>query len=163
VTISPLIFEKGYTLPKWKMHIDLATKSITYNRCLSIVTGVQDLTIWRLLWQILHSKAGMILALQKFATYYLLPINSKAHTEPIRNICKQFWSSPISAPDHSRYIIWAKHISAECAAVSNSPYSEMHQKISELPTMDSYSALKLNTKGDTQLVDLYSDLIIMYS
>jgi len=39
----------------------------------------------------------------------------------------------------------------------------MHQKTSEFPTLDSYSARKLKRAGDTKLVDSCSDTIRMYS
>jgi hypothetical protein len=50
-------------------------------------------------------------------------------------------------------------MSAKSADVSNSPQSEMHQKISEFPTLDSYSECKLKNTGDMKLVDSCSDMI----
>jgi len=54
-------------------------------------------------------------------------------------------------------------MSAECAEVSNLLHSEMHQNISECPTLDSYSALNLKRTGDPKFVDLCSDMIRMSS
>jgi len=71
--------------------------------------------------------------------------------------------SHFSAPCHHRYIIWEKCMSAECSEVSNRPYSEMHQKISEFQTLYSYSVHKLKRTGDTKLVDWCLDVIRMYS
>jgi len=119
VTILPLIFLNGYISPKWKRHIDLGTKSITFDRCSSTMTRVPVLTIWRKHCHILHSKADTILTLQKLSTYCLLPINGEVHAEPIFYVCKQFRIRPLSALDHSKYIIWEKHMSGECAEVSN--------------------------------------------
>jgi hypothetical protein len=39
----------------------------------------------------------------------------------------------------------------------------MHQKIWEFPTLDSNSTHKLQRTGDTKLVDLWLDMITMYS
>ena len=39
----------------------------------------------------------------------------------------------------------------------------MHQNISEFPTLDTYSALKLKRTGDKKYVDSCSDMIRMYS
>jgi len=127
------------------------------------MTGVPVLTIWRRHYHILHSKAGMILTRQKFPTYCPLPICGEVHAEPIFCVSKQFGTSPLSALYHSSYIIREKRMSAECAEVSNQPHSEMHQKTSEFPTLDSYSARKLKRTGDTKSVDLCSDTIRMYS
>ena len=96
VTISLLRSLNGYVLPMWKRHIDLGTKSITFDRCLSTMTGVLVLTIWRRHCHILHSKAGTMLTLQKFETYCPLPINGKVHAEPICYLSKQFRTSPRS-------------------------------------------------------------------
>jgi len=49
-------------------------------------------------------------------------------------------------------------MSAECAEVSNSPYSKMHQQILKVPTLDSDSMHKLNRTGDTKLVDWCLDM-----
>jgi len=118
VTISPTIFLNGYLLPMWKRHINLATKSITFNRCLNIMTGVPVLTIWRRHSHILHSKVGKILTLQIYSTYCLLLIDSHVHPEPICYNSKQFRRSTFSAQYHSRHIIWEKWISAVCAVAS---------------------------------------------
>ena len=113
------MFLNGYISPTCKRHIDPATKSIRFDRCLSIMTGVPVLTIWRRHCHIWHSKAGTILTLQKFSTYSLLLINGEVHEEPICYIPKQFSTSPSSAPYHSRHIICETRMSAECAEVSN--------------------------------------------
>jgi len=102
VTISLLIFPNGYISPTWKRHIDLPTKSITSNRCSSIMTGVPVLTIWRWHCHILDSKAGTMLTLERFSTCCLLPINGEVHAEPICYNPEQFRMSPWSAPYHSR-------------------------------------------------------------
>jgi hypothetical protein len=82
-----------------KRHIDLATKSITFDRCLS------KMTILRRHCDILHSKAGTIITLQMFSTYCLLLINGEVHAEPICYVSKQSRTSPLSALYHSSYII----------------------------------------------------------
>jgi len=119
VTVSLLVLRNGCISPKWKRYINQATKSISFDKCLGIMTGVPILTVWWRHCHILHSKAGMMLTLPKFSTYHLLPRNIEEYTEPICYISKQFKTSPLAALYHSRYIIWEKHISAECAEVSN--------------------------------------------
>jgi len=91
------------------------------------MTSVPVLTIWRRHCHILPSKAGTILTLRKFSTYYQLPINGEIRTEPIFYIFTIVRKSHFSALSHNRYIIWEKLISAACAEVLNSPHSEMHQ------------------------------------
>jgi hypothetical protein len=59
------------------------------------------------------------LTLQKFLTYCPLPINCEVHAKPVCYVSIQFRRSPLSALCHSRYIIWGKRMSAECAEVSN--------------------------------------------
>ena len=54
-------------------------------------------------------------------------------------------------------------MSVECAEVSFQPHSEMHQKNSEFPTLDSRSALKLKRTGDLKFVDSCSDTIRIYA
>jgi len=53
------------------------------------------------------------------------------------------------------------HVRGVCRSIKLT--SEMHQKISEFPTLDSYSVLKLKRTGDLKFVDLCSDMIRMYS
>jgi len=149
-------------ISEWR-HIDLATKSITFDRCSSTMTIVPVLTLWRRRCHILHSKAGMIMTLQKFSTNCPLPIHYEVHGEPICHVSKQLRTSPLSTLYYSRYIITEKCMSAECAEVSNWPHSEIHRKISEFPTLDSYTTCKLRRTGDTKLEDSCSDMIRMYS
>jgi len=140
-----------------------SNKSTTSDRCLTIMTGVPVLTIWRRHCPILHSKAGMRLTLQKISTYCPLLRYNKVHPDPICYVSKQFRMSPLVMPYCSRYIIWEKHMSAEFAEVSNQPDWDMHQKILEFRTFDSYSGLTLRRAGDTKLGDSCSDMIRMYS
>jgi len=147
----------------WKRQIDLPTKSIKFDRCSSTMTGVLVLTVWRRHFHILPCKAGTILNWQKFSTYYPLPINGQILAESIFYASSIVRRSHFSTLCHHRYIIWEKPMSAKSAEVSNSPHSEMNQKISEFPTLDSYSVHKLKTTGDTKLVDWCSDTIRMYS
>jgi hypothetical protein len=147
VTISSPTFQKSYISPTWKRRIDLATQSIRFARCLSIMT------IWRRHCHILHLKAGTLLTLQMFSTYCPWPINGEVHAEPICHVSNQFKWSPSFALYYSRYIIWAKPMSTECAEVSNQLHSEMQRMISEFAPLDSYSALKLKTTGDPKFVD----------
>jgi len=129
VTISPLIFLNSYISPMWKRHIDLQMKSITFDRCWSTMTSVPVLTIWRRLCLILPSKAGTILTLQKFATYYLLPINGEILAVPIFYLFSIVRQSHFSTTYHNRYIIWENPLFMACAEVSNWPHSEMLQTI----------------------------------
>jgi len=119
VTISPLIFLNGYILPTRRRHIDLPTKSITFDTGSSTMTGVPVLPIWRRQYHILHSKAGTKLTRQRFSTYYPLPISGEVHAEPIFYVSKQMRMSPLSALYHSSYIIWETRMSVECAEVLN--------------------------------------------
>jgi len=119
VTILPLIFLNGYISPMWKRKINLAPTPIESNGCSSTMTGVLVLTIWRRHCHILHSKAGTILTLQRFSKYFPLLINGEVHAEPICYVSRPFRMSPLFALYHSRYIIWEKPMSAECAEVSN--------------------------------------------
>jgi len=131
----------------WKRHIDLPTKSITFNRCWI------TMTIWKRHSHMLPCKAATILTLQKFSTYYPLPINGEIILEPILYASTIARTSHSSAPCHHTYIIWERLMSAECAEVWNWPHPEMHQKILQSPTLDSYSVQKLKRTGDTKLVD----------
>jgi hypothetical protein len=75
------MFLNGYISPIKKRHIDRATKSITFNRCLSIVTGKPALTIWRRHCHILHANAATILTLHKFSNYLpLLSATNRWHS-----------------------------------------------------------------------------------
>jgi len=118
VTVSPPIFLNGYISRTWKKHIDHAAMSITFDRCSSTMTGVPVLTTWRRHRHILHSKSGTILTLDKISNNCPLLINGEVQAEPICYISKQFRASPLSALYQSRYIIWEKRMSAECADVS---------------------------------------------
>jgi len=102
-----------------KRHIDLPTKSITFNRCSNTMTGVPDLTIWSRHCQILPFKAGTILTLPKFSTNYQLPINGETRAEPIFYASTIVRKSHFSALYHNRYIIREKLMSAACAEASN--------------------------------------------
>jgi len=113
VKISPLRVLKGYISPTWKREIDLATKSIILDRCSSTMTK------WRRHYHILPSKAATTLTLQKFWTDCLPLINGEVHAEHICSVPKQFRTCPLSTLYHSRYNIWEKHMSVECADVSN--------------------------------------------
>jgi len=124
--LAPLIFLAGYISAIWTRYVDLPTKSTTFNRCSSKVTGVLVLTMWRRHGHILPFKAGMILTLQKISTYYQLQINSKICTEPIFDAFTIVKKCHFSAPYHNRFIIWVKLMSVACAKVSNWPLSEMH-------------------------------------
>jgi len=121
------------------------------------------LTLWWRQCHILHSKAGKILTLQKCFSYCLLPIHSEVLAEPIGYSFKESRMSPISALHHSMYIMFQKHMSSECAAVLNYSHSEMYHKISEFPMLDSFAAWKFMRTGDTKVVDLWSDMISLYS
>jgi len=81
--------------------------------------------------------------------------------QSISYMYKQLRMSPISALYHSSYIIWEKPMSTECVEVSNSPRSEMHCKTLEFPTLDSYSASKLNRTADTKLVHLAEKWLVL--
>ena len=118
-TISPPIFLNGYISAMWKRRIDLPTKSITFNRGSSTMTSVPVLTIWRRHCHILPFKAGTILTLQKFSTYYQLAINGELHAKPIFYASTVVRKSHFSALYHNRYIIWEKLMSMACAEVSN--------------------------------------------
>jgi len=111
----------------WKRHIDLPTKSITFNRCWSTMSGVPVLTIWRRHCYIVPFKAGTILTLRKFSAYYQLPINSEICAKPIFYASNIVRKSHFSAAYHNSCIIWEKLMSVECAEVSNWPHSAMHQ------------------------------------
>jgi len=69
-------------IAKMKEAYQSSNKSITFDRCSSTMAGVPVLTISKRHCHILHSKAGTILTLQYFSTYYLLPINGEAHPDP---------------------------------------------------------------------------------
>jgi len=79
--------------------------------------------------------------------------NGDVHAELICHISKQFRTSPLSTVYYCRYIIWEKRRSTEFAEGSNDLHSEVHLKISEFTTLDSYSACKMMSTGDTKLVD----------
>jgi len=95
-----------------KEHINLERKSITVDKCLSVMTGVPVSIIWRRHCHILHFKADMMLSLQKLSTYCPLLIHGKVDAEPICYVWKQFRPSLSSALYHSRYIISEKRMSA---------------------------------------------------
>ena len=118
VTISPAIFQNGYILGMWKRHIDLPTKSISFYRCSSSMTGLPVLTIWMRHSHILPCMAGTILTLQKFSTNYPLPINGEKLVETIFYASSILKMSHFSALCNHRYIIWMKVMSVEFAEAS---------------------------------------------
>ena len=130
-----------------KRHIDLPTKSITFDRCSSTMTGLPVLTIWKRQSHIMPCKAGIIMLLQKFSTYYSLLMNGEILAESILHVSSNLRTSDYSAPCHHGYIMWDTLMSVECVEVSNWPHSEMHQKICEFPTSDNYSMQKLKRTG----------------
>jgi len=77
VKISPPIFLNGYILAMGKWHIDLQTMLMSLDICLSTVTSLPVLTVWKRYSHILPCKAGIILALQMFIPNYQLLINGE--------------------------------------------------------------------------------------
>ena len=118
VSISPWIFMNGYIMVMSKQHINLATKSITFDRCSRTMASTPVPTIWRRHWGIFRVQAGMILPVQHYAVYYQLPINAEIPTEAVFSIVKK---SNMSAMYPNRYIIWQILMSVEDAKVLNNP------------------------------------------
>jgi len=147
----------------WKRHIDLPIYSIACGRCPRTMTGQPVLTIWKRDSHILPCQAGTTIIQQMFSTCYPLPMNGKLLAQPICYSSRSVGTSYFSAPCHHRFIIWEKLMSGKCAKVSNPPHSEMHHKIVEFLTLDSYSGQKLERTGEAKLVVWCSDVIWMYS
>jgi hypothetical protein len=147
----------------WKTHCIIVATSITFGRCWRMMTGVPVWTIRSTLCYILRSKARMMLTLQKFSAYCPLLIYCKVYTGPICFLSKQFRTTPFCALYPSRYMIWENHISTKCVEVSLLSHLEIHQKVSEMPTLDTYSTCKLKRTRDTRKVDSYLDMIRMNS
>jgi len=108
-------------------------------------------------------KAATTLTLQQFASYYPLPIHSELLTEPICYRTRIVKISYVTTTYHNRYMIPWKLISTECEEESNKADSEMLQKISKFPTLNSYSVYQLKRTGVTKLLDWWLDMIRMYS
>jgi len=120
------------------------------------------LTICGRYCHILHFKAGLGLTLQKFWTYYLLPIISEILAEPIFSASSIIRTSHVSALSCNRYMLWVKLMSLQCAEVSDWPDTARYQKMLEFPPFDSYSAHKLRSPVDMKLVDSSSNMIRIY-
>ena len=69
------------------------------------MTSLPVLTIWKRHSHIFPCKVGTILTLQKFSTYYPLPINSEILPELILYTSHIVRMSHFSALFHHRYII----------------------------------------------------------
>jgi len=162
VPISPLVYLNRYISAMIKSHMNLATKSTMFNRGSSIMTHAPVLTVWMRCWCLLPFKPGTMLTVQKFSTDYPLPMNGEIHSESTSYRCSIVRKYHFSTLCHRRCIICEERFSTEFAEVSNEPHSEIHQLISEFPTLDSYSICKLKCTWDTNLVDRYSDAIRMY-
>jgi len=162
-TISQQIFLNSYLLAMWKRHVNLLTKSITFDTWLSTMTGLPILTVCKRNCTVMPCKAGMILTLQKFSTNYLLATKGTIPADPNIYVSSSVRTSEFSAPYHHWNNILENLISAKCADISNQPHFKMDQNMAEFPTLDSYSVHKLNRTGDKKLVNSCSDMIRMYS
>jgi len=162
-TISPPILLNSYIWAIWTIYLNQPTKSNTFGRCSSTMTGLLVLTIWKRHSPILPCKASKILTVQNSLTYYLLLINGEILAEPIFYTFSLVWRSNFSDSCQQRYIIWDKVMSAKCAEVSIQPHSKMHQKMVDFPTLDDYSVTKLKRTVYTKLEHWWTDMIRMYS
>jgi len=147
----------------WRMHIDQATESITFDTCSIIMTGLLVFTICRGHWYILPLMAGMKSTLQKSRTYCLLLINGKKNINSIFYIFNIVRKKQFSAPYRNMYNIWKIGRCVECARVSNWYHREMHYIFSEFSSLVSCYTYKLKWTGDTKSADWWLDIIRMYS
>jgi len=125
------------------------------------MTSVPLLPIWRIHCRMEHCKAATCLT-RKFLTNYPLPMNGKILAGPIFHALSILRMSHVSTTYHNRCIIWVKLISMECAKLTSWSHSEMQQRMSEFPALDTYSVHILKRTGDVKLVYWCSDMIRMY-
>jgi len=119
MTISPQVLLKCYTSAMSMWYRDFSTMSMTFNRCSCTITSLAVLTLCTRNSRIMPCNTGMISTDGKFATYCLLLRNVEFHSEPIWYTSIIVISSKLSSGYHNRYIICEKHLSMECAEVSN--------------------------------------------
>jgi hypothetical protein len=85
--------------------------------------------------------------------YYLLPIQSNIFLEPVFNTFSIAWKRLDSTLYNQMSITSENVMSVAFKEVLNKPLLGIHLKTSEFLTLDSKSIYKLNTTGDTLLVD----------
>jgi len=146
-----------------KRHTNLPTMSITFDTCSSTVTAVPVLTLWRRHPHIVPCSTNTILTQQSFSTYNPLLINSKILPQTILHTSNNVRKCHPSTPYHNKGSMWEKLMTTECVVVWYLPPSEMHQKMSDFPTLDSHSVHKLMRTRHMKLVHRCLDMIRIYS
>jgi len=162
-SISPLILLNSNSSAMWMRDINPPTNWITSHGCSSIIAIVLVMFIRCRHCHVLHSKNGTIFTLPTLSTNNQIPMLCGIHEEPIFSAFSIVRKSYTSTPCHNSFLIWEKHMFVECANVPNTHYWEMHQSLSELPTLDIYSVGKLERNVDMISVDWCLDVIKIYS
>lgn len=127
------------------------------------MTSIPFLTLWRRRCCKLLMKASTISMYRLFSTYCALPISRQIFAEPVIYDISTVRMSHISTLYSIRYNIWQKLMSAGCVEVTYDPHSEMHQKMSEIQTLNNCSGNTLNRTGGIKLKNWCPDVIRLYS